>query len=230
MRKLNSSAQASFVESNISDKTQPNKEAGKKGEESLLESFNSPKIDKVKIILSFGISWATFYVFRNLLLDGIDAYWLRSLAALMITFIFLGAIRAALSKPSIISVPLTIFLFFWFFLGIFLTYSEDNPKSEKEYKTGISTKSSDSSPVKDYYAGDKPYFKLGAGESGPRIRIPGSSLIQSELFSNGDFIIIPEGEAPIYVSHKGSAEIPKGKPFIIKAPSNKEVLVELVIS
>jgi hypothetical protein len=106
-----------------------------------------------------------------------------------------------------------------------LSKSEELKDSEKEL-----TQEPAVNPIKDYYAGDKPYFKLGAGELSQRIRVPANSLILVEVFSNGDYIIVPEDGSPAYVSHNGVPSIPKGKPFRLRAPDNKDVLVELVIT
>ncbi len=88
----------------------------------------------------------------------------------------------------------------------------------------------DSLGIKDYYAGDKPYFKLGAGETSQRIRVPGNSKILCDIFASGDYIIVPEGGQPVYVKHKTPPPIPRGTVFTIKAPSSHEVTLELDVS
>lgn len=87
-----------------------------------------------------------------------------------------------------------------------------------------------SNDVKIYYPGDKPYFKLAPAASSPRIKILGSSLTLCNPFSDGDYIIVPETGQQTYVPYQGKVGIPINQVFTIKAPDNKEVLVELDIS
>ena len=93
------------------------------------------KGDWVRLLMSFAISWAVFYLFRNIIFHGIPWYWVRSILALALAFMALGAVRLAMEGPSLISAPLTVWIFFWFSLGLILTYlvpEKNNKKTTTE--------------------------------------------------------------------------------------------------
>ncbi|MCX6795361.1 MAG: hypothetical protein NT165_01340 [Candidatus Falkowbacteria bacterium] len=193
----------------------------------MLGHLNLTVADLIKIVSSFVLSLFLFWLFRNVVLSGIQWYWLRSLVALGIVSLLLAAVKTAISGPSVIAKPTMIWLLFWFFLGLALTYLTSNPEdTKKDKKTEITNPNSVTTLQPGTYK-----YAMAANEKIGSFQLPESGkfryLISSSLPKNEWTISFLDGTSYDGVNMTEFPE--KENPvFTVKALKGQVVTIEVV--
>ncbi|MFZ4648070.1 MAG: hypothetical protein ACOYMB_00345 [Patescibacteria group bacterium] len=208
-----------------------NKEVGEKStkEKLIEEKKNLPSVaDLFKIVLSFAISLGVFMLFRDVLLKEIGMYLLRSLAALFVSFLALGAISLAISKPTTIGVPVVVWLFFWFFLGIFI---HQEPKKDEPAPTPIENVSVRNPEIQTLDVGSHSFFLKSGEELGPLKAIDDLKFtwsIRSSLDKNYWTISLNNGTPLDGLTMKVLPLLDGSTSFVVKATKDQTVTIDIV--
>ncbi len=156
------------------------------------------------------------YFICTLIFSGVNFYW-RQIWAFVFAGLGLIGLSSAFKTKSRIAGTVGVFLFL-FCLGSIINHYVKSNKDEAKDKTEQTSKPTET--AKNYYPGDKPYFKLGPNQETGLINVPNNSLSKTIFYSNADFIVVPEHGNEIYVP-KGSQTSNLPSKFKLKA-TNQE--------
>lgn len=175
--------------------------------------------DLGRTALALGIS-CILYVVCIKIMDGMP-FWLKHSISLIIALMTLWAVDSITKTKPIIGTALVIFLFVIFFVNISRHYFiPGNKKEEVKIEEIVYA----APMVKDYYPGDKPYFKLGPNQETGWLNVPSNSFTLCTFYTNSDFLFLPESEDPIFVKKGSNPKLPNKK-FKLKA-TNQEAVIE----